>query len=170
MILLSTALLRSHFATNTVGLFGGTLGDARTMEAGNDEHNYELTEQHIEYMTHIQGDTEEDDIRLRQFNDLDDDIQSIDDQNFWDKREREEREDPEGTFWSRQQLESYQTEMDMAARVGLQRERQERRDERDRGRFQGTIEDLTRMRDALRDIIITGRRQRLQEAQEGQRQ
>eukprot|EP00971_Amphidinium_carterae_P037890 745039-Amphidinium_carterae.1 len=32
------------------------------------------------------------------------------------------------------------------------------------------MEDLARMRDALRDIIITGRRQRLQEVQDAQRQ
>eukprot|EP00971_Amphidinium_carterae_P189188 3755683-Amphidinium_carterae.1 len=142
-------------ATNTVGL-PSTFGDVRTMESDDQEYIYDLSEEHVEYMTHINGDTEEDDIRLRQLQDLEDDVQSIDDQNFWDKREREEREDPEGTFWRRQQLESHQTEMEMAARVGEARDRQERREERKRGRFKGSLEDLKKMRDALRDIIITG--------------
>eukprot|EP00971_Amphidinium_carterae_P031214 614454-Amphidinium_carterae.2 len=47
-------------------------------------------------------------------------------------------------------------------RLQQARERQERREERKGGRFRGTLEELTRMRDTLRDIIITGRKQRLQ--------
>eukprot|EP00971_Amphidinium_carterae_P073318 1449751-Amphidinium_carterae.1 len=112
MILLSTVLLRSHFATKTVEL---------PMEAGNDndevQHQiYPLTEQNIEYMEHIQGDTQEDDIRLRQLQDLEDDMQSIDDQEYDDKREREEVERPKQTFWMRSRLEGHQHEMDEAFR------------------------------------------------------
>eukprot|EP00971_Amphidinium_carterae_P246101 4887765-Amphidinium_carterae.2 len=95
--------------------------------------------------------------------DLEDDIQSIDDNEYWDKREREEREDPEGTFWTRQQLETHQTEMEQAYRVGEARDRQARREERERGKYPGTMEELKRMRKVLKDTLITGRRQRLQE-------
>eukprot|EP00971_Amphidinium_carterae_P317199 6305988-Amphidinium_carterae.2 len=81
------------------------------MEADEErERIYDLSEVHIEYITHLPGDTAEDDIRLRQLQDLDDDIQSIDDQDFWDKRERDERERPEQIYWERQQYETYQTE------------------------------------------------------------
>eukprot|EP00971_Amphidinium_carterae_P279536 5549377-Amphidinium_carterae.1 len=99
------------FATNTVGP-PSTFGDVRTMEAGNDNDEqyriYELTEQHIEY---IQGDTQEDDIRLRQLQDLEDDMQSMDDQEHYDKREREEVERPEHTYWMRREFEGHQNEM-----------------------------------------------------------
>eukprot|EP00971_Amphidinium_carterae_P283309 5624693-Amphidinium_carterae.1 len=86
------------------------------MEANDQEHIYDLSEEHIEYMTHLPGDTAEDDIRIRQLQDLDDDIQSIDDHDFWDKREREEQERPQQIHWERQQYESHQTEMEMQAR------------------------------------------------------
>eukprot|EP00971_Amphidinium_carterae_P020002 394198-Amphidinium_carterae.1 len=62
-------------------------------------------------MTHITGDTDEDGIHLRQLQDLDDDIQSIDNHDFGDKSEREEQERPKQIHWERQQLESHQTEM-----------------------------------------------------------
>eukprot|EP00971_Amphidinium_carterae_P295652 5871585-Amphidinium_carterae.1 len=78
MVLLSTTLLRSHFATNTVGQLPDYCGDA--MEAGQDDRVYELNEQNIEYITHLPGDTADDDIRLRQIEHLEDDLQSIDDQ------------------------------------------------------------------------------------------
>eukprot|EP00971_Amphidinium_carterae_P166440 3298627-Amphidinium_carterae.1 len=84
-------------------------------------------------------------------------MQSIDDKEYYDNREREEREDPAG--WTRSRLET--THTDMMDEVRIQQAR-ERREERKRGRFKGSLEDLTRMRDALRDILITGRRQRLQ--------
>eukprot|EP00971_Amphidinium_carterae_P144503 2863475-Amphidinium_carterae.1 len=59
------------------------------MEAGDNEfHIYDLSE----YMTHIQGDTEEDDIRLRQLQDLEDDRQSIVDKDYYDRVERGERD------------------------------------------------------------------------------
>eukprot|EP00971_Amphidinium_carterae_P200758 3983761-Amphidinium_carterae.1 len=60
------------------------------MAADNDENtvaDYALKEQYLEYMTVIEGDTKEDEIRLRQIQDLEDDMQSIDDKDFWDERE-----------------------------------------------------------------------------------
>eukprot|EP00971_Amphidinium_carterae_P103906 2057554-Amphidinium_carterae.1 len=169
MFLLITLLLRSlaHFATNDVEPLS-TLGDIRTMAADNNENtvtDYALKEQYLDYMTVIEGDTPEDEIQLRQIQDIEDDMQSIDDKEYWDNREREEREDPEGTFWTRSQLEDYQTEMEHSYRNGEARDRQLRRDEQERGRFPGTKEELQRlsMRDALKENLITGRRQRLQE-------
>eukprot|EP00971_Amphidinium_carterae_P046310 911593-Amphidinium_carterae.1 len=165
MFLLITLLLRSHLATNDVERWS-TLGDIRTMAADNDENtvtDYALKEQYLEYMTVIEGDTPEDEIRLMQIQDIEDDTQSIDDKKYWDNREREEREDPEGTYWTRSQLEDYQTEMEHSYRVGEARDRQLRRDEQERGRFPGTKEELQRLRDALKANLITGRRQRLQE-------
>eukprot|EP00971_Amphidinium_carterae_P240152 4768091-Amphidinium_carterae.1 len=88
----------------------------------------------------------------------------MDDQDYYDKREREEVERPEQTYWMRREFEGYEHEMDEAYRGTQARDRQLRREEKDSGRFQGTMEDLTQMRDALRDIIITGQRPRLQEA------
>eukprot|EP00971_Amphidinium_carterae_P232755 4619352-Amphidinium_carterae.1 len=146
MILLSTIPLRSHFATNTVGLLPDNFGDARTMEAGHDDMIYELNEHNMKYMTHIQGDMEEDDIRLRQIEHLEDDLQSIDDIEYHEKREQEEREDPEGTFWRRSKLEGHQQAMDEAYRGEQARDRQERRRERSQIRFKGTKEELQKMR------------------------
>eukprot|EP00971_Amphidinium_carterae_P262708 5211429-Amphidinium_carterae.1 len=103
------------------------------MAADNDEAQhwiYDLTEQHVEHMTHIQGDTEDDDIRLRQIQDLEDDMQSIDDQEYYDKREREEQERPEQTWWMRSRLEEFQHEMDESYPGEEARDRQLRRDER----------------------------------------
>eukprot|EP00971_Amphidinium_carterae_P050982 1003802-Amphidinium_carterae.1 len=136
------------------------------MAADNDENtvtDYALREQYLEYMTIIEGDTKEDKICLRQIQDLEDDMQSIDDREYWDNREREETERPEQIFWKRQQLEGYQTEMDHAYRWEEARDRQLRRDERERGRFPRTKEELQNMRDALKETLITRRRQRLQE-------
>eukprot|EP00971_Amphidinium_carterae_P013093 258050-Amphidinium_carterae.1 len=91
---------------------------------------YDLTEQYIEYMTHVQGDTEDDDIRLIQIQDLEDNMQSIDDQEYYDKREREEQERPKQTWWMRSRLEGHQHEMDEAYRGEEAGDRQLRRDER----------------------------------------
>eukprot|EP00971_Amphidinium_carterae_P092629 1834548-Amphidinium_carterae.1 len=136
------------------------------MAADNDEvqnkFDYPLREEYVEYTTRIEGDTEADVIRLRQIQDLEDDIQSIDDKEYWDNREREEQERPEQIFWERQQLEDHQTDMEHSYRLAEARDRQARRDERERGRFPGAMEDLQRMRQALKETIITGRRQRLQ--------
>eukprot|EP00971_Amphidinium_carterae_P245020 4864872-Amphidinium_carterae.1 len=71
-------LLRSHFATNYVES-SSTLGDIRTMAADNDEYTvteYALKEHYLEFMTVIEGDTKEDEIRLRQIQDPEDDMQS----------------------------------------------------------------------------------------------
>eukprot|EP00971_Amphidinium_carterae_P291830 5793029-Amphidinium_carterae.1 len=125
--------------------------------------DYGLKIEYLEYMTVIEGDTAEDEIRLKQIQDIEDDMQSIDDREYYDEREREEREDPEGTFWRRSQLEGHQHEMDEAYRGEQARDRQLRRDEQERGKLPGTIEELQRMRDALKENLITGRRQRLQE-------
>eukprot|EP00971_Amphidinium_carterae_P280758 5573719-Amphidinium_carterae.1 len=63
---------RSHFATKTVGPedFGNAV----------EERTYDLTEEHIKYLTRLPGDTLEDDERIRQIDVLDDDLQSIDDE------------------------------------------------------------------------------------------
>eukprot|EP00971_Amphidinium_carterae_P112286 2224089-Amphidinium_carterae.1 len=53
--------------------------------------------------------------------------------------------------------------MNEAYRWEQARDRQVRREEGAQTRFKGTKEELQRMRDALCDIIVTGRRQRLQE-------
>eukprot|EP00971_Amphidinium_carterae_P152683 3026512-Amphidinium_carterae.1 len=97
------------------------------MAADNDENtitDYALKEQYLEYRTVIEGDTPEDEIRLRQIQDIEDDVQSIEDKEFYDEREREEREDPEGTFWRRSQLEDHQTEMEWAYHGEQARDRQ----------------------------------------------
>eukprot|EP00971_Amphidinium_carterae_P059830 1183571-Amphidinium_carterae.1 len=53
--------------------------------------------------------------------------------------------------------------MDEAYKWQEARDRQIRRDEERQTRFKGTKEELQRMRNALLDIIVAGRRQRLQE-------
>eukprot|EP00971_Amphidinium_carterae_P244092 4846765-Amphidinium_carterae.1 len=70
------------------------------MAAGSTEQrivttNYDLRTQHLEYMTVIEGDTEKDELRLRRIQDLEDDIQSIDDNEYWDKRRQEELDRPD---------------------------------------------------------------------------
>eukprot|EP00971_Amphidinium_carterae_P075042 1483078-Amphidinium_carterae.1 len=87
-------LLRSHFATNYVET-SSTLGNARTMAADSDNDNitsYPLTDEYLEYMTIIEGDTKEDAIRLQQLQDLDDDIQSVVDKEHYDEQRRLEVE------------------------------------------------------------------------------
>eukprot|EP00971_Amphidinium_carterae_P093843 1856913-Amphidinium_carterae.1 len=74
----------------------------------------------------------------------------------------EERDDPEGTFWRRSQLEGHQHAIEEAYRGEQGRDRQERRQERSQIRFKGTKEELQKMRDALREIIITARWERLE--------
>eukprot|EP00971_Amphidinium_carterae_P224415 4452051-Amphidinium_carterae.1 len=98
------------------------VGDA--MEAGQERIVYDLNEQNLEYITHLSGDTAEDDTRLRQIEVLEDDLQSIDDVEYYRKRQEEEEQDPEGTYWRRSQLEGHRHEMDEAYRW-----KQARRDE-----------------------------------------
>eukprot|EP00971_Amphidinium_carterae_P277936 5517134-Amphidinium_carterae.1 len=52
---------------------------------------YDLNEHNIEYLTHLPGDTQDDDKRLRQIEVLEDDLQSIDDQEYYDKRHQQEQ-------------------------------------------------------------------------------
>eukprot|EP00971_Amphidinium_carterae_P087369 1728614-Amphidinium_carterae.1 len=112
------------------------------MEA-DEERIYDLSEEHIEYITHLPSDTADDDIRLRQLQDLDDDIQ-------YDRVERGECNAMDEEYNIPDYLRAEQA-----------RDRQERRDERKRRRFKGSLEELKTMREALHGIIITGRRQRL---------
>eukprot|EP00971_Amphidinium_carterae_P088590 1753033-Amphidinium_carterae.1 len=94
------------------------------MEAeSNEDRIYELNENNIEYMTHTQGDTDEDDVRLRQIEHLEDDIQSIDDDEHYNKRRQEELDRPEQIYWERQALERHQHEMDEAYRWESARDR-----------------------------------------------
>eukprot|EP00971_Amphidinium_carterae_P187954 3730633-Amphidinium_carterae.1 len=161
MTLLITTLLRSHFATNTVGIPEDYGGDA--METGENKIVYDLTEKNLEYLTHLPGDTDEDAIRIRQIEVLDDDIQSIDDEEYYKKREKEEREDPEGTFWRRSQLEGHHEAMMEAYRGEQARDREIRRDNGEQIRFRGTKAELQEMRNSLLAITVSGHRQRLQE-------
>eukprot|EP00971_Amphidinium_carterae_P170676 3382558-Amphidinium_carterae.1 len=63
MTLLITAILRSHFATNTVEP-EDYVGEA--MEEGENMFVYDLIEKNLEYLTHLPGDTDEDAARIRQ--------------------------------------------------------------------------------------------------------
>eukprot|EP00971_Amphidinium_carterae_P215901 4285535-Amphidinium_carterae.1 len=105
MLLLITTLLRSHFATNTVGTtdygeamdrqgeqvgvhpeLGQYPSDIYRLperDGGDDGRNYyDLSEHTLQYYTHLPGDTEEDDKRIEQVQALEDDIQSIDDEEY----------------------------------------------------------------------------------------
>eukprot|EP00971_Amphidinium_carterae_P283847 5635403-Amphidinium_carterae.1 len=144
MILLIT-IHRSHFATKTVGP-EDNLGYAM------EERVYDLNEQNLEYLTHLPGDTTEDDIRIKQIAVLDDDLQSIIDEEYYTKRGQEEIEDPEATFWMRSELEGHQHEMEEAYRWAQARDREIRRDQGEQIRFKGNKEELQKMRDALLDI------------------
>eukprot|EP00971_Amphidinium_carterae_P127726 2530319-Amphidinium_carterae.1 len=159
MTLLSTTLLRSHFATNTVGLPEDYVGDA--MEAGQENKIVcDLIEKNLEYLTHLPGDTDEDAVRIRQIEVLEDDIQSIDDEEYYKKRRQQEQDDPEGTFWHRSQYEGHQHNMEEAFRWEQARDRETRRDQGEQGRFRGiTREELQEMRTSLLAITVAGRRQ-----------
>eukprot|EP00971_Amphidinium_carterae_P320540 6371219-Amphidinium_carterae.1 len=117
------------------------------MAADSEEYvtDYPLKEQYIEYMTIIEGDTKEDGIRLQQLQDLDDDIQSISDKEYYEKREREKIERQEQTYWGRNAQRTMQDEMDDAYRGEQARDRQLRRDERVQERFEGTEDQLRNM-------------------------
>eukprot|EP00971_Amphidinium_carterae_P348236 6490395-Amphidinium_carterae.4 len=124
MLLLMT-LLRSQFGTNYVEK-SSTVSTWRTMEADAEEQDtIPLDEQHITYLGPIEGDTQKDRIRLQQMSDIDDDMQSIIDGNIEEERRREEREDLEGTFWSRNALRTVQDDMDDEGRYAEGRERQQ---------------------------------------------
>eukprot|EP00971_Amphidinium_carterae_P276744 5492140-Amphidinium_carterae.1 len=72
---------------------------------------YDLNEHNIEYLTHLPGDTQDDDKRLQQIAVLEDDLQSIEDEEYYAKRRQEELDDPENTYWQRSELEGHQHEM-----------------------------------------------------------
>eukprot|EP00971_Amphidinium_carterae_P205526 4078870-Amphidinium_carterae.1 len=59
-----------------------------------EERVYDLKVHNIECLTHLPGDTTDDDNRVRQIEVLDDDLQSIEDMEYYEKREKEERDDP----------------------------------------------------------------------------
>eukprot|EP00971_Amphidinium_carterae_P290751 5773523-Amphidinium_carterae.1 len=109
------------------------------MEAGNNEDRiYELHENNIEYMTHIQGDTDEDDTLLQQIVHLEDDIESIVDEEHYARIQRGEQDIMDEGYNIPDSLRQCQA-----------RDRQGRREERAQTRFKGTKEELKKMRDAL---------------------
>eukprot|EP00971_Amphidinium_carterae_P210114 4168397-Amphidinium_carterae.1 len=75
-------------------------------------HLYDLNKHTLEYITHLPGDTAEDDRRMQQYAALDDDVQSIEDGEYYARREQEEREDPQGTYWHRSEYEGHEDEME----------------------------------------------------------
>eukprot|EP00971_Amphidinium_carterae_P143624 2845699-Amphidinium_carterae.1 len=77
-------------------------------EGGDEVRNvYDLSEHTLQYLTHLPGDTESDDTRIEQIQVLDDDIKSIEDDEYYKERRQEELDDPEGAYWTRQQLEGH---------------------------------------------------------------
>eukprot|EP00971_Amphidinium_carterae_P082933 1640714-Amphidinium_carterae.1 len=118
-------------------------------EGGDEErHRYDLSEHTLQYLTHLPGDTLDDDTRIEQIQVLEDDIQSIEDDEHYKKRRQEEIDDPEDTYWNRRG-EGHQEEMNDAYRWESARDRQLRRDERVQGRFRGTKAELEEMRNSL---------------------
>eukprot|EP00971_Amphidinium_carterae_P077933 1541758-Amphidinium_carterae.1 len=100
MTLLNTTACRSHFQTKTVGIPGDYIGDA--MEAGMQRVHpelgvYRVTAQNldettIEYLSYLPGDTPDDEKRRQQINYLDDDIESLADAEYYERKERGEGE------------------------------------------------------------------------------
>eukprot|EP00971_Amphidinium_carterae_P059430 1175217-Amphidinium_carterae.1 len=89
LLFITMTLLRSHFAKNYVEK-SSTLS---MWEADTEEHDtIPLDEQHITYLGPIEGDTEEDQTRLQQMRVIDDDMQSMIDENIEECRRREEQE------------------------------------------------------------------------------
>eukprot|EP00971_Amphidinium_carterae_P321663 6393785-Amphidinium_carterae.1 len=81
------------------------------MEEGENTIVYELIEKSLEYLTHLPGDTDEDAARIEQIQVLEDDIQSIEDEAYYKKREQEEKKYAEQTYWHRAQYEGHHEEM-----------------------------------------------------------
>eukprot|EP00971_Amphidinium_carterae_P125428 2484681-Amphidinium_carterae.1 len=87
MILLITTLLRSHFATNTVGPTADNLGDAMEHGVYRVTH-YDLNEMTLENIAHLPGDTPDDDKRRVQIeHHLEDDIESLNDAEYYENRQ-----------------------------------------------------------------------------------
>eukprot|EP00971_Amphidinium_carterae_P013997 275769-Amphidinium_carterae.1 len=133
-------------------------------EGGDEVRNvYDLSEHTLQYLTHLPGDTLDDDTRIEQILVLEDDIQSIEDNEYDKKRRQEEIDYPEDTYWNRRHHEGHHEEMMEAYRWESARDRQQCRDERKQGRFRGTKAELEEMRNSLLAITVSGRRQRLRE-------
>eukprot|EP00971_Amphidinium_carterae_P004290 85572-Amphidinium_carterae.1 len=118
-----------------------------------------LDEHHIDYLATIEGDTPEDEIRLQQMHVINDDMQSIIDENIEAERRHEEIEEPEHAFWSRQLLHSAQNEMDDEGRYAEGRERQQRRGVQNRARHEGSEQALRERYQGLYQMVMRGRRQ-----------
>eukprot|EP00971_Amphidinium_carterae_P319439 6348653-Amphidinium_carterae.1 len=88
------------------------------MEAGQNDRIYDLNEETLEYITHLPGDTAEDDNRLRQIVQLEDDIDSIVDAEYYARKERGEQD-----IWDKEYS------IPDARREEQARDRQARRDE-----------------------------------------
>eukprot|EP00971_Amphidinium_carterae_P058047 1147973-Amphidinium_carterae.1 len=125
-----------------------------------------LTEQMINYIIPIEKDTEEDRLRVQQMQDIDDDMQSITDEQIA-ARERweEENKDPQARFAMDQLTWSIQEQWNEEGRHAEARERYEQRQEQDRPRHEGTAASLQERYQVLHQMFITGRRSRLEAAQ-----
>eukprot|EP00971_Amphidinium_carterae_P084943 1680869-Amphidinium_carterae.1 len=97
-------------------------------------HQYNLEEHTLQYITHLPGDTEEDARRMRQYLVLEDDIQSIDDEEYY-SREPDDRDDL--------------VQMEERQRLQDAYDRQRRRDDGIQGSFRGTKKELEEMRNSL---------------------
>eukprot|EP00971_Amphidinium_carterae_P164879 3268551-Amphidinium_carterae.1 len=104
----------------------------------------------LEYIAHLPGDTPDDDIRRQQIERLEDDIESINDAEHYENRQDRTMDDEEDIPEQPRQRQSQERKLRRATRSGPVR-------------FSGTKKELQRMRDALLDIIVARRRQRLQE-------
>eukprot|EP00971_Amphidinium_carterae_P038907 764709-Amphidinium_carterae.1 len=116
----------------------------------------ELNEETIEYVTYLPGDAPDDERRRQQIHYLEDDIESIVDEEYYRARKQGE-----------QGLSDEQYKMPNARLDQRERERHVRRKQRKKARlperYTANKEDLRKMRDALIAITVSGRRQRLKE-------
>eukprot|EP00971_Amphidinium_carterae_P247272 4910691-Amphidinium_carterae.1 len=112
------------------------------------DRQYNLEKHTLKYVTHLPGDTEEDATRMRQWLVLDDDIQSIDDDEYY-RRDPNDRDDL--------------VHMDDDSREREALRRRERREKGLQSRYRGTKKELEEMRNSLLAITVAGRRQRLEE-------
>eukprot|EP00971_Amphidinium_carterae_P026975 531938-Amphidinium_carterae.1 len=97
-------------------------------------HQYNLEEHTLQYITHLPGDTDEDARRMRQYIALDDDIQSIDDGEYY-RRDPDDRDDL--------------VHMDEESRQREARERRQRREDGLQASYRGTKKELEEMRNSL---------------------
>eukprot|EP00971_Amphidinium_carterae_P033367 657073-Amphidinium_carterae.1 len=158
MLLLMT--IRSHFATNVERVST----QSSTMEAAETDNILPLlTAENIACILQIDRVAEDDGIRLQQMQDIDDDMQSQYDQAIAEReRHEEENEDPQALFEIRRLTRTIDDDWDDEGRAAEARERQERRQEQDRPRHQGTLHQHYQ---ALHQQVMTARRARLEAAQ-----